>query len=92
MTIAAALSASIITDTGRDIAARVAAMVERAGLPIEDALATAAEIGLTQGRIEGVKMVHARLSNQARQAYPSPFTTVAPIEAPAKAKYGELPR
>lgn len=66
MTPLAPFAASLITDAGRDIAARVAAMVERAGLPIEDALATAAEIGLTQGRIEGVNMVHARLSNQAK--------------------------
>lgn len=76
MTTLAAFSASLITDTGRDIAARVTAMVERAGLPIEDALATAAEIGMTEGRAEAFKF-----SIEAQEA----------LDA-LQAKYGELPR
>lgn len=76
MTTLAQFSASLITPTGRDIAARVTAMVERAGLPVEDALATAAEIGLTEGRAEAFKF-----SIEAQEA----------LDA-LQDKHGELPR
>lgn len=65
MTTLAQFSASVITNAGRTIAAKVIALVE-AGLPVNDALAIAAELGIAQGHMQGVESLAARLSNQAK--------------------------
>lgn len=47
-------TADLVTDKGRAIAERVTRMV-RLGLPINDALAIAAELGRAHGRVEGIE-------------------------------------